>query len=314
MTPTAREVVAARSQPDDSVDEFDTSPLDAIWARGGDVTAALTRFVASHPNRHGLFTNILARLEDSAFGREVTAKRSLRSIYVEAVLLGGYPWALQLEPADVVAVRTTRRTGRPARFLLAAALGAFLVGLAVAAIMVPRPLRLEPTAAERALDDVRPRLSELKRFDVVRAGAPTVKRTVEETVTLTADTMRALVADGHAERAIALGHACVLFFHATRPCMVMLASAHEHAPVPDVAKAKQWYALSQRQDVVERTREARALADSALARDWTEVGGTPKGYEADPRDAHALMQHLMTLAKDPCPGGVCQPHSKYFLP
>ncbi len=97
---------------------------------GGDVGGGVTKALAEAADQAALVEAALARLVDPRFGREELAGRSRRSVYVEAVLTAGYPWALQLEPADVTRARElaqASRGGRPV-VLLAAVLG-FLLGL-----------------------------------------------------------------------------------------------------------------------------------------------------------------------------------------
>jgi hypothetical protein len=119
--------------------------LDAVWTNGADVELSVRRVLAEAPDRQALMEAVLSRLMDEAFGREALDGRSRRAVYVEAVLMAGYPWALQLEPSDVAAAR--ERVAREARekrrpFVRAAVAGitlGLLAGLAFAAWAVAWP-------------------------------------------------------------------------------------------------------------------------------------------------------------------------------
>jgi hypothetical protein len=149
------------------------SGLDAVWTEGGDVRAALTRALTASGDRAALVEAALERLADPTFGRELLEGRTRRSVYVEAVLAAGYPWALQLEPADVTEARELEQAiarGKRAPFYRAAIAGislGLLAGLAFAAWAAgwPEPTPPQPVIApaetlrlpQPRLDPKRPR-------------------------------------------------------------------------------------------------------------------------------------------------------------
>jgi hypothetical protein len=129
--------------------------LDAVWTNGADVEVSVRRVLAEAPDRQALLEAILSRLMDDAFGREALDGRSRRAVYVEAVLMAGYPWALQLEASDVAAARerVAREASEKRRpFVRAAVAGitlGLLAGLAFAAWAAAWPVDApEPPAIE----------------------------------------------------------------------------------------------------------------------------------------------------------------------
>ncbi|MDX2011133.1 MAG: hypothetical protein SFW67_13120 [Myxococcaceae bacterium] len=132
-------VVSQAAEAPSSVEAVPVAELDAVWTAGGDVRTAVTRVVSSAADRAAFVEAALQRLADAQFGRETLEGRSRRSVYVEAVLAAGYPWALQLEPADVTHARELEQAQQRARrapFWRAAVAGitlGLMAGLAFAA-------------------------------------------------------------------------------------------------------------------------------------------------------------------------------------
>lgn len=283
---------------------LEPAAIDAMWATGGDVAHELANLLASHPSGAGLFPRLLEKLEDPAFGSDTCEGRTLRSVYVEAVLLGGYPWALHLDAADVASVRRAGTSKRGWVSVAVAAVVSFLAGLGLALAQAPNAHDVRPdqppverrsaSPVARRDDEVAPMQAEVNESGLVRSGLqrPESTQAIADAVSSTAETMRWLIAKGETGRALSLGAGCVHAFAATRECMVMIASAYQHQQPPDSAAAKRWYALSQRQDVLQRTKEARALSEDRLSQRWAALLS-----KAESTDRVALLRTLEEEAR-----------------
>ncbi|MCU0698734.1 MAG: hypothetical protein MUC96_19710 [Myxococcaceae bacterium] len=174
-------VVSQAAQAPSPVELVPLADLDAVWTAGGDVRSAVTRVVAATVDRAAFVEAALQRLADAQFGRETLEGRSRRSVYVEAVLAAGYPWALQLEPADVTHARELEQAqgrARRAPFWRAAVAGitlGLMAGLAFAAWAAGWPADGGPppaTGVDRTGQAANPEGLDPKRPRTERVVAP----------------------------------------------------------------------------------------------------------------------------------------------
>lgn len=286
------------------------SVLDGVWREEEDVRPAVASVLSAGADPRPFFASVLAKLGDPTFGSESLGGRTRRSVYVEAVLVGGYPWALELEPTDVAQVRqqVQRRSSRrsPNPVLVAA-----LVLVAGVAATFWRANRTTPVASDVVAPNglLAPRAVPTKVI-TPELDVPTAKRSVEET----AEAMRERLETGDLAGAKLLGEACVLSFNSSQACMVMLAATEErlsrenNLPTPELTAARRWYALSSRTDVFRRTIDARSNCTSRLAADWQRL-------IVEVPDPHGLLHRLREAARASCipTEPSCDSLVKYFF-
>ena len=209
--------------------------------------------------RAAISSALLALLSDQAFGRFQVNDRVLRHEVVEAVLRLGYPAALQLEPADVAALRVSaprqRRLGtlHVVAFTVAALAGA-LAGATVVVEAQPVEPAVMVTAAPTAADDD-DRHDEFHR-DYSRFAVPVARRV--------ADLRHA----GQLVEALAVAEGCVVAFETPAPCVEELLLLPPEPGDPDRAlyRRRQWVLLAGEPGAVVRAR-ARDLLINDFARE-----------------------------------------------
>lgn len=208
--------------------------------------------------RTAISSALLALLSDQAFGRFKVNGRVLRHEVVEAVLRLGYPAALQLEPADVAALRARApRLGRMGSIHVVAFAVAALVG-AVAGTTVVEAQPVEPgvmeTAAPTAAED--DHLHDEFHRDYSRFAVPVARRVAE------------LRHAGQLVEALAVAEGCVVAFETPAPCVEELLLLPPEPGDPDRAlyRRRQWVLLAGEPGAVVRAR-ARDILINDFARE-----------------------------------------------
>jgi hypothetical protein len=115
-----------------------TLPGGTLEPQMGEFTRALERASIPPEEQSRIAERLLDLLRERNFGKKVTEGRSARRLMVETLLRFGYPWALHLEPDDVVFARL-ERTAVKQRWLRRVAVAATL-GAVAAAVLAARKL------------------------------------------------------------------------------------------------------------------------------------------------------------------------------
>lgn len=247
-------------------------PPATVEASAASVIDELDVLKPTCQERASIASALLALLSDRGFGRVEVKDRVLRHEVVEALLRLGYPSALQLEPADVAALRVrapARARLRPIHVVAfgVAACAAALVG---ASGGVPRPPR-EPSAVETAAprmapddeDGHHPEGEPCRHDDHSRMAIPVASRVAE------------LRRAGSLVVALAVAEACVVGFETPGPCVEELLRLPLDSGDPERAlyRRRQWVLLADEPGAVVRSR-ARDLLINDFAREASLVPPT----------------------------------------